>query len=150
MEPLLRQREGGAKAEEGLPGSSGGKKSACNMGDLGSIPRLGRFPWRRAWRPTPVCLPGEPRWTEEPGGLWSTGSHRVGHDWVTKYTHSWAGTEDCGPVVRTSPSHTGRVGFISSQGAAFPSDSESHSVMSDSTPWTIQSTEFSRPEYWGG
>ena len=27
--------------------------------------------------------------------------------------------------------------------------SESHSIMSDSvTPWTIQSMEFSRPEYW--
>ena len=29
--------------------------------------------------------------------------------------------------------------------------SESHSVMSDSEmPWTIQSVEFSRPEYWSG
>ena len=29
--------------------------------------------------------------------------------------------------------------------------SESHSVISDSvTPWTIQSMEFSRPEYWSG
>ena len=29
------------------------------MGDLGLIPGLGRFPWRRAWQPTPVFLPGE-------------------------------------------------------------------------------------------
>ena len=30
-------------------------------------------------------------------------------------------------------------------------DGESHSVMSDcATPWTIQSMEFSRPEYWSG
>ena len=28
----------------GFPGSSAGKKSACNAGDLGSIPGLGRFP----------------------------------------------------------------------------------------------------------
>ena len=34
-------------------------------------------PRRRAWRPTPVFLP--PR-TEEPGGLRSMGSHRVGPD----------------------------------------------------------------------
>ena len=27
-------------------------------------------------------------WTEEPGGLQSTGSQRVGHDWVTSLTHS--------------------------------------------------------------
>ena len=29
------------------------------MGDLGSIPGLGRPPWRRAWQPTPVFLPRE-------------------------------------------------------------------------------------------
>ena len=28
----------------GFPGSSAGKKSACNAGDLGSIPGLGRSP----------------------------------------------------------------------------------------------------------
>ena len=35
-------------------------------------------PWR-AWQPTPVFLPGESPWTEEPGGLHSIGSRRVGH-----------------------------------------------------------------------
>ena len=35
------------------------KASACNVGDLGSIPGSGRFPWRRKWQPTPVFLPGE-------------------------------------------------------------------------------------------
>ena len=35
------------------------KASACNAGDLGSIPGPGRFPWRREWQPTPVFLPGE-------------------------------------------------------------------------------------------
>ena len=29
---------------EGILGSSGGKESACNVGDLGLIPGLGRFP----------------------------------------------------------------------------------------------------------
>ena len=41
------------------PGSSDVKASACNAGDLGSIPGSGRFPWRRKWQPTPVFLPGE-------------------------------------------------------------------------------------------
>ena len=39
-----------------------GKKSACNAidaGDEDSILRLGRSPWRRAWQPTSVFLPGE-------------------------------------------------------------------------------------------
>ena len=36
-----------------------GKESACNARDLGSIPGLGRFPWRRERIPTPVFRPGE-------------------------------------------------------------------------------------------
>ena len=43
----------------GFPGGSDGKESICNVGDLGSIPGLGKSPWRRAWQPTPVFLPGE-------------------------------------------------------------------------------------------
>ena len=38
---------------------SAGKESACNAGDLGSIPGLGRFPWRREQLLTPVFWPGE-------------------------------------------------------------------------------------------
>ena len=34
----------------------------------------GKIPWRRAWQPTPVFLPGESPWTEEPGELWFMGS----------------------------------------------------------------------------
>ena len=29
--------------------------------------------WRKVWQPTPVLLPGESPWTEEPGGLQSIG-----------------------------------------------------------------------------
>ena len=39
-----------------------GPESTCNAGVAGdevSIPGLGRFPWRRAWQPTPIFLPGE-------------------------------------------------------------------------------------------
>ena len=39
-----------------------------------------KIPWRRAWQPTPVFLPGGSPWTEELGGLQSMGSQRVGHD----------------------------------------------------------------------
>ena len=50
---------------------------------------IGKIPWRRTWQPTPVFLLGESLWTEEPGGLQSMRSQRVGHDWATKYsTHS--------------------------------------------------------------
>ena len=35
------------------------KRLPAIVGDLGSIPESGRFPWRRKWQPTPVFLPGE-------------------------------------------------------------------------------------------
>ena len=56
-----------------------GKESAYKAGDLGSIPGLG------TWQTTPVFLPGESPWTEEPGGLQSMVFQRVGHNRVTKY-----------------------------------------------------------------
>ena len=52
-----------------LPWWLSGQESACNAGDTGSIPGLGRSPGRRAWQLTPAFLPGESPWTEEPGGL---------------------------------------------------------------------------------
>ena len=64
---------------QGFPGGSDGKESAYSAGDLGLIPGLG-MTWRRVWQPTPVFLLGESPWTEEPGGLQSMGSQRVGHD----------------------------------------------------------------------
>ena len=65
-----------------FPGGSDSKASACNTEDLGLIPGLGRSPGEEndnvlqdsCWR-----IP----WTEEPGGLQSMESQRVGHDWAT-------------------------------------------------------------------
>ena len=42
-----------------FPGGSGGKASVYNEGDLGSIPGLGRFPWKRKWLSIPVLSPGK-------------------------------------------------------------------------------------------
>ena len=103
----------------GFPGSLDGKESACNAGDPGSIPRLGRspeegigYPLQYSWaslvsqmvknlpamRETsvrslgwedpleegmathPSILAWRIPWTEEPGGLQSTGLQRAGHD----------------------------------------------------------------------
>ena len=66
-------------------GGSDSKESACQVGDLGLIPGLGRSPGGghsnllqySCWR-----IP----WTEEPGELQSMGSQRVGHDWATKHS----------------------------------------------------------------
>ena len=41
-----------------------GKEPTCQCRrhkrrDMGLIPELGRFPWRRTWPPTPIFFPGE-------------------------------------------------------------------------------------------
>ena len=46
-------------APRGFPGDSDGKESACNAGDSGLIPELGRSPGKGNGLPTPVFLPGE-------------------------------------------------------------------------------------------
>jgi len=46
----------------GFPDGSVGKDSACNAGNAGRCkfgPQVGKIPWKRAWQPTPVFLPGE-------------------------------------------------------------------------------------------
>ena len=49
--------------EQGFPGGSEVEASACNAGDLGSIPGsnpwVRKIPWRRKWQPTTVLLPGK-------------------------------------------------------------------------------------------
>jgi len=55
------------------------KKSACNAGDPGSIPGLGRS-LEEGMATHSSILAWRIPWTEEPGGLQSTGSQRVRHD----------------------------------------------------------------------
>ena len=56
-----------------------GKESACNAGDPGLTPRSGRSPGEENGYSL-QCSSLENPWTEEPGGLQSMGSQRVGHD----------------------------------------------------------------------
>ena len=60
----------------GFPGGSGGKESACNEGDPGSIPGLGRSPGEGNG-PIPLFLPEE---SHGQRSLVSMGSQSVGHD----------------------------------------------------------------------
>ena len=57
--------------------------SAGDIRDMGSIPGSGRSPGGGHRQPTPVFLPGEFPWTEEPGRLQSIGLQRVRHDRAT-------------------------------------------------------------------
>ena len=66
----------------GFSGGSNNKESACNAGDLGSIPGSGRSPGEGNGNPLWYsCL--KISWTENPGVLQFTESKRVGHDWMT-------------------------------------------------------------------
>ena len=45
-------------------GDTSGKEPACQCGRLKRRqfnPWIWKIPWRKAWQPTPVFLPGEPR-----------------------------------------------------------------------------------------
>ena len=44
---------------DNFPGGLASKESACNAGDLGSVPGLGKSPGEGNCLPTPVFLPGE-------------------------------------------------------------------------------------------
>ena len=63
----------------GFSGGSDSKESTCNAGDLGAIPGLGRYPGGGHGNSFQFLAWSIP-WTEEPGGLQSMGSQRVGHD----------------------------------------------------------------------
>ena len=68
---LWRRDRPSTPAFLGFPGGSAGKESACNVGDLGLIPGLGRSPGERKVYPLQDC------------GLENSGMKRVGHNWTT-------------------------------------------------------------------
>ena len=87
---------------EGCPGGSDGKESACNAGDLSSVPGLGRSSGEGNGNPLQYsCLENS---TDR--GAWPAtvnGVQRVGHDWATN-THihnegqsqcQWASSARC-------------------------------------------------------
>ena len=86
---------------------------------------VGTIPWRRAWQPTPVFLPGESYGQEEPGRLQSKGSQRVRNDWsksacmhgIFLYFFSQLQVnlqlpQNGGSVVKNLPDNAGDLGLI--------------------------------------
>ena len=68
----------------GFPGGAGGKEPTFQFRRHkrhGFHPWVGKIPWRRAWQPTLVSLPGESHEQRSLAG--SVGSQRVGRDRVT-------------------------------------------------------------------
>ena len=73
-----------------FPSGSGSKESACNAGDLGSNPGLGRSPGREYGNPLQYCL-------ENPmdSGAWRTTVHGVAKSQVWLSTHEYREENNC-------------------------------------------------------
>ena len=72
-------------SHRGFPAGASGKEPACQCRRRRFNPfPAGKILWRRAWQPTPVFLAWRIPWTEELGGLQTTGSQRSEHNWATK------------------------------------------------------------------
>jgi len=85
-----------------FPGFTSGKEPACQYRRLSHrlSPWVGKIPWRRAWQPTPVFLPGESH------GQRNLGSQRVRDDW-SNLAHMHIildSTSSCGAVFSLSSS----------------------------------------------
>ena len=63
-----------------------GKEPACQCKDLRDLSsfRVGKIPWRRAWQPTPIFLPGESLPVDR--GAWRGLVHRVAESGMTEAT----------------------------------------------------------------
>ena len=99
---------------KGFPGGSDSKESACNVGDLGSIPGKGRFPWRKEWQPTPVFLSGEAHGQRSLSGYspWrykesdTTEGLTLSYFFVPYPVHSRLSTSNLGPYLLDARSNT--------------------------------------------
>ena len=75
----------------GFPGGASGKEPACQCrghGRLGSDLWVGKTPWRRAWQPTPVFLPGEAHGQRSLAGYSPWGHKQSGMAEVTRHSTS--------------------------------------------------------------
>ena len=65
---------------QGFPGGPSGKEPACQCKRLkrcGVDPWVGKIPWRRAWKLTPVFLSGESPWIERSLSGYSPWGHKA-------------------------------------------------------------------------
>ena len=68
----------------GFPGGSGGKESACSVGELGPIPGLGRSPGEGKGHPLQYSGLENPQGQRSLAG-YSPWGRRVRHDWANKH-----------------------------------------------------------------
>ena len=111
---------------QGFSGGSDGKESACNVGDPGLIPGLGRSPGERNGNPLPN------------GSVWGTQGKHLGVTRKNKSGSRWWGSRHRGggfrpPHLETQFCATLKL-WLGAAGNTIESESERHSVMSNSLP----------------
>ena len=95
----------------GFPGSVNSKETACQRRRhkrWGFNPWVGKIPWRTAWQPTPVFLPGESHGQRSLAGYSSWESESIRYNWgdsmhahIPRCVHSFSffltlfNTSDC-------------------------------------------------------
>ena len=75
----------------GFPGGASGKEPACSCRRhkrLGFNSWVGKIPWRRAWQPTPVLLPGESHGQRSLAGYSPQGHKELDTTEATQHAHS--------------------------------------------------------------
>ena len=94
----------------GLPWWLSSNEHACNAGD--SFRSLGwKDPLEEGWATHSSVLVWRIPWTEEPGGLQSLRSQRIGHDQVT-FTFSAGLGFPGGSVIKNPPANAGDMGSV--------------------------------------
>ena len=75
----------------GFPGGASGKEPTCQCRRhrrCGFSACVGKIPWRRAWQPTPVFLPGESHGQRSLAGYSPWGHKESDRTDVTSHTHT--------------------------------------------------------------
>ena len=113
------------------------------------------YPKRKAMATHSSILAWKIPWMEEPGGLQSMESRRVRHDWATSWhvhnmTYQWW-CQILASCLNWCLLDFSIEKFIFLLSYILPCESKSLSLVRlFVVSWTIQSMEFSRPEYWSG
>ena len=90
------------------------KNLPANAGDKGdmSLILVWEGPLQKEMKTHSSILAWEIAWTEQPGGLHSMESQRVGYNWATKHSQNIARDFPGGIVVKTLPPNAGGTGSI--------------------------------------
>ena len=93
------------KESMSFPGGSVVKNPPASIGDLGSIPGLGRSLGEGNGKPTPLLLPGKSHGQRTLAGYSPWGHKGVRHNLLTKQQQKWGGIVSGGETQESCSTH---------------------------------------------